>query len=125
MFWSENRAAAVQEAISKGLMQVNLEEQDSAGNTPLLLAADRGDVEAVELLLWAGASLHARNKEDQSCLHHSAACTVASASSATTPRARACCERRTSLVGPHCTWLHPTATWRRPSSCASGAGLLS
>jgi hypothetical protein len=40
----------------------NIEEQDEAGNTPLLKAALDGDSEGIEVLLKAGADINAKNK---------------------------------------------------------------
>lgn len=48
----------------------DLEETDHAGRTPLLLAAQRGDVVTIDALLTAGADPQARGADDRSILSY-------------------------------------------------------
>ncbi|MBA1331135.1 hypothetical protein QQ73_08230, partial [Candidatus Endoriftia persephone str. Guaymas] len=46
----------------------SLEDTDSLGNTPLIIAAAKGQTKSVQLLLKRGANLTATNKKSQSAI---------------------------------------------------------
>lgn len=72
--------ASLVRAVSQGRGSVDLaladhaslEEVDGAGRTPLLVAAARGDVDIVSLLLARGARVDAHDHDDATALHHAA-----------------------------------------------------
>ncbi|OJZ79939.1 hypothetical protein ASPFODRAFT_148418 [Aspergillus luchuensis CBS 106.47] len=51
------------------LLRGNLEVKDAQGRTPLLVAAEHSQVEAIQLLLGSGARVDILNNEHQSVLH--------------------------------------------------------
>eukprot|EP00929_Paragymnodinium_shiwhaense_P013477 TRINITY_DN121321_c0_g1_i1.p1 TRINITY_DN121321_c0_g1~~TRINITY_DN121321_c0_g1_i1.p1 ORF type:complete len:1389 (-),score=277.89 TRINITY_DN121321_c0_g1_i1:75-4154(-) len=53
-------------------LDANAVTKDSAMETPLMLAAARGDVEVLRLLLGAGARVPLRDSSGCTCLHHAA-----------------------------------------------------
>ena len=60
----------LKQLIAIGLCREDIEEVDEVtGDTPLLRAAMAGDANGLRLLLSAGASIRARNKEGWSCFH--------------------------------------------------------
>jgi len=48
--------------------KVNVNSQDKYGNTPLMIAASKGDLETVELLIKEGADVNIRNKINDTAL---------------------------------------------------------
>ena len=63
----KNAAVNIQRFLAAG---VSLEERDSAGRTPLIIAARYGDLELVNTLLAAGADVEARDNEGITPLLH-------------------------------------------------------
>ena len=63
----KNAAVNIQRFLAAG---VSLEERDSAGRTPLIIAARYGDLELVNTLLAAGADVEARDNEGSTPLLH-------------------------------------------------------
>ena len=63
----KNAAVNIQRFLAAG---VSLEERDSAGRTPLIIAARYGDLELVNTLLAAGAKIDARDHEGNTPLVH-------------------------------------------------------
>lgn len=65
------------EGLSDALKNASLDlinQVDLSGMTPLHWAADRGHVEAVQLLINAGASTKSKDSEGQTALHYAASC---------------------------------------------------
>ncbi len=67
---NENSAARKQMAKSLVAHGAHLDVQDSDGNTPLMLAARRGDEETVAALLAGHPDLNAQDKRGLTALHH-------------------------------------------------------
>ena len=63
----KNAAVNIQRFLAAG---VSIEERDSAGRTPLIIAARYGDLELVNTLLAAGADVEARDHEGSTPLLH-------------------------------------------------------
>jgi ankyrin repeat protein len=51
------------------LMYPHINAPDSEGDTPLMWAAERGQIEAVQILLDYGVNINAKNKEGLTALH--------------------------------------------------------
>ena len=56
-----------------GLNRPDVNTKGRFGNTPLKIAAVWGDVDAIELLVAAGARINERNEDGMTALHHAAA----------------------------------------------------
>jgi ankyrin repeat protein len=56
-----------------GLDRLDVNTKGGFGNTPLKIAAVWGDVDAIELLVAAGARIDERNEDGMTALHHAAA----------------------------------------------------
>ncbi len=56
-----------------GLDRPDVNTKGGFGNTPLKIAAVWGDIDAIELLVAAGARINERNEDGMTALHHAAA----------------------------------------------------
>src|ERR1041385_5022960 len=56
-----------------GLPRPGINSAGGFGNRPLKIAAVRGDICAIEILVAAGAELDARNEDGYTALHHAVA----------------------------------------------------